>query len=240
MSDRRFGVELEFCGGDLGRAGVLDVLRRSFDSAGFRRWYFDDRLGYDGSEFELRTPVLRGQKGFDQLKLVMETLDSEGCYTTSDDGMHVHHDAPEFVNDMGNCVRLVKSWQANKHLIYQFVEHYRTVDDYGESNGYWACPHWSKGEIDKMEASGEIPTWERKDLNLTSLFRHGSIEIRLHEGTLHYPEAESWIKFGQKFIDRAVKYQIRDSKDTDKLLKKIRVAPGAQKMLIDKAKWNRL
>jgi len=238
--DRRFGVELEFDSNGLGSNGVVRILRDAFDKRGLQRWHFRDRLDYDGSELELKTPILRGSDGFTKLKVVMDTLSDHGCYATSADGMHVHHDAPEFVNNINNCIKLVKSWKRNRHLIYRFVSPDRFESDYyGKSNEnvYWACPEWSDEEIRKMEEDMAIPHWNRHDINLCSLPYKGSIELRLHQGTLDFDEAASWIQFGQKFIDRVLAHNMMDSETPEKLLKKVRVSPDAEKVLLDKAKY---
>lgn len=239
MKDRRFGVEIEFDSCGLERSGVLSVLREAFDKNGLRRWYFDRRLDHDGSEFELRTPILRGKDGFDKLELVMDTLANSGCDVTYEDGMHIHHDAPEYVRNIDNCIRLVKSWEANKHIIYKFVNPDRTQDSYGDvyaEYGHWACPPWTKDEIARLELEKKIPTFERKDLNLLALNEHGTVEIRLHEGTLNFKQAESWIKFGQKLLDRCALHSMKDSRDEESLLKKIRVSPDARRVLVNKSK----
>jgi len=233
VRDRRFGVEIEFDSNGLGRSGVTRILRDAFDKNGLRRWNFLGRMHHDGSDLELKTPILRGKDGFNKLKIVMDTL-YENCDVTKDDGFHVHHDAPEFTYNVDNCIRLVKSWRANSHLIYQFVDPYRT--NLEREGGHWACPAWTDSHLKEMERKKLIPNWDRNDLNLCALQEHGSIEIRLHEGTLDYFEAESWIKFGQRFIDRVLKHSIKDSRDATNLLKKVRVSQDAQKMLIDKAK----
>ncbi|MFI5405111.1 MAG: amidoligase family protein [Nitrososphaerales archaeon] len=236
MKDRAFGVELEFDSNGLDRQGVARVLRNEFDRRGMRRWYFLDRLDYDGSEIELKTPILRGKKGFETLKIVMNTLADQGCDVSSDDGLHVHHDAPEFIDNIDNCIQLVKSWKKNQHLIYQFVSPDRVFDYYdGNEGSYWACPMWSDEKVKQLELTRKIPGWDRNDLNLAALQEHGSIEIRLHEGTLDYTEAESWIKFGQSFINRVLKHSMRTSKDATNLLKKVRVDPLAERVLINKA-----
>lgn len=238
MRDRRFGVEIEFDSNGLDMSGVRRVLRDAFDKKGFRRWHFMDRMIHDGSELELKTPILRGKDGFNKLKLVMDTLEDNGCYTTGDDGLHVHHDAPEFTHNIDNCIKLVKSWHANRHLIYQFVDGSRTSDGCSGGIGtYWACPGWSDDSVKRLEEQREIPQWDRHDLNLLSLRSKGSIEIRLHEGTLDYTEAESWIRFGQRFIDRSLAHSIRDSGDVTNLLKKVRVSASAEKKLLNKAKY---
>jgi len=230
VTDRRFGVEIEFDSNGLGTSGVTRLLRETFDRHNLRRWYFRDRLYYDGSELELATPILRGANGFKQLEVVMDTLQNAGCYVTGDDGLHIHHDAPEFTHNIENCIRLVKSWNANRHIICQFVDSERVE--------YWACPKWTDEDIQQLEEDKEIPMWERNDLNLNSLNKHGSIEIRLHEGTLDFEEARSWILFGQRFIDRVLKYSMRESKDATNLLKKVRVSANAEKFLLNKARWS--
>jgi len=232
MNDRRFGVELEFNSGGIGRHGVAQVLREAFDREGLQRWYFMNRIDYDGSEIELRTPILKGKEGFRKLEVVMNSLHNAGCYATTADGMHVHHDAPEFINNIDNCIRAVKSWNANRHLIYRLVDPARALDYDGE---YWACPKWSNEAISLMERDREIPYWDRNDFNLNALNEHGSIEIRLHHGTLNFTEAKAWILFGQRFLNRVVKHSMRDSGNMDGLLKKVRVNPDAKKVLIDKA-----
>jgi hypothetical protein len=238
IKDRGFGVELEFDSNGLDRSGVANVLREAFDRNGVRRWYFMERMDYDGSEIELKTPILRGREGFEKLKLVMNTLSDHGCYTTQDDGLHVHHDAPEFVSNIDNCIKIVKSWKKNQHIIYRFVDPNRTEDDYSGNVGqYWACPQWSQTKIAELERTRMIPHWDRNDLNLSALSEHGSIEFRLHEGTLDYVEAESWIKFGQGFINRVLKHSMRESKDATNLLKKVQVDPRAERVLLDKARY---
>lgn len=242
MTDRAFGVEIEFCSDGRGREGTARLLCEAFDNAGIRRWNFTQRLGWDGSELELRTPILRGDDGMKKLELVMDTLDSAGCYTTSEDGMHVHHDAPEFINNIDLCIKLVKTWKNNQHIIYQFVDPERTrgydgddYDDYDEEYGHWACPEWSEKQIAEMERGRYIPGWSRNDLNLMSLPEHGSIEIRLHEGTLDFPEAESWILFGRRFIDRtASESDILSSTGASDLLKKVKVVGYAEEILMRK------
>ena len=236
MRDRKFGVELEFDSGGLGRERIARELGRAFDSVGLRRWYFLDRIHHDGSELELATPPLKGKEGFDKLKFVMDTLANLGCDVTGEDGLHVHHDAPEFTNNIDLCIRLVKNWKSNSHLIYQFVSPDRVHGPYGEGYGHWACPQWSNKAIEELEKSRQIPYWDRNDLNLCALSKHGTIEIRLHEGTLDFNEASSWIKFGQKFIDHTVKRSMYGSENATHLLKKVRVNPDAIRTLERKAR----
>lgn len=241
MRNRAFGVEIEFASGGKGRDLTMDLLRREIGISVTSSYTSDPtywRIGHDGSELELRTPILRGRKGFNALKDVMDCLLSNECYVTQSDGMHVHHDAPEFVNNIDNCIKLVSSWYNNRNLIYRFVDSYRVLGDEGEesSYGYWACPKWQLQDVRSLKRNKMIPDYDRKELNLLALDEHGSIEIRLHEGTLNFEEAEAWIRFGQRFIDRvlAKKSSVKYEKNPETLLRKIKVSPNAQIPLLKK------
>lgn len=192
--ERKFGVEIE-CGFQGGTSGV----RRLF---GFEAYaYMNDdgwSIGADGSGVELRTPPLQGKKGFDAVRDAMERLKAHGAFVTRADGLHVHHDAPEFVNSPKKCLQLLKTWKNNERAIRQLVAPNRVHNS--------SCPGWGVGSILELEqiADHNLPqdglVCDRNDLNLLALEEHGTIEIRLHEGTLDADAAIAWIKFGQKLL----------------------------------------
>jgi hypothetical protein len=74
-----------------------------------------------------------------------------------------------------------------------------------------------------------------------ALEHHGSIEIRLHEGTMNYEEAESWIKFGQSFIDSVSgrKRPLKPLTDEELLMRRIKVEKNASRFLTTKAERNK-
>lgn len=229
MKDRKFGVELEFSSNGLGTYGINNILEVIDADANWD-------IGRDGSDIELRSPILQGTKGFKELKKVMNALLKEGCSTTTTDGLHIHHDAPEFANSRENTILLVKSWYQNQDAIFKFVKSNR--------KNSWACGSWGINDIKQLEkdifhnGGGFYGYYHRKSLNIDSLDDHGTIEIRLHEGTLNYDETEAWIKFGQKFLDSCIirKNPIPKLSDEDLLLKRIRVARKTELALKEKAK----
>jgi len=253
MSDRAFGVELEFNSGNYGYEEVAKSLRNNKIGCfwyGEDNYYHDENnyndwiLEEDGSEFELKSPILRGESGFQELKVVMTTL-SRFCSVTRSDGFHVHHDAPEFKQDLNLVKLLVKSWIQNQESIKLFSAPYR-------HGNYWACPEWTPGMLEVLEKQsepreleylrylddyGNLRFFDRNNLNIMSLVKHGTIEIRQHEGTLNYETAESWIRFGQKFLDSCVnrKNPIPDVEGAEDLLKRIRVTNRVNKFLTHKA-----
>lgn len=235
MKNRRFGIEIE-CGFNRGqdRQASINECRGLLTDAGRKGDidpYWGQHMGTDGTLIEARSPILAGREGFKEVHRVMNLLRSNGGYVTQSDGMHVHHDAPEFVNDVDAVIRLVKSWVENRHIIERFVARNRHTSA--------ATPHWPETEVKRLEKF-TLPLderiralnvrkggsayygpneyvdrngyrvqiedfkqvgWNRRDLNIAALQEHGSIEIRLHEGCLDPVRAEAWLKFGQAFLN---------------------------------------
>lgn len=227
---RQFGVEIE-CGMPGGYTQAADLCGFRRDAYGYVEYERDDgwSIGNDGSGVELRTPILKGKRGFNALRKAMEKLKAGGGYVTRADGMHIHHDAPEFVDNPELCFQLVKSWRNNEIHIHSMVAPRR------RSN--LACPKWNEYEESSLESwakdqlgNTHFYFGSRKDLNLTSLEEHGSIEIRLHEGTLDPDVAIAWIMFGQRLIHsvaKATKPLPRTQSD-DALMRRIRLSPEAR------------
>lgn len=252
MRSRRFGVEIE-CNFKKGlgyrderdqRAEALGILS-GLISRGFIHEDWIEDVGYDGSGLEVRSPILSGARGFSELRAVMTTFVENGCATNGSDGMHVHHDAPEFVSSQELAVKLVKSWVANEEFIESFVHPSRPNS--------WACARdWSPNSVEFLEGKrannyGGSPVDDygrvispngRGALNLASLREHGTIEIRLHEGTVNYAEAAAWIRFGQAFIDSVAKRKrpMRKVTGSAQLLTSIRIAKNPYEVLLAKAR----
>jgi len=228
---RRFGVEIEhnFPG------GVYEAQRCLIDNE-FHLWtrgiHRDASLHrYDG--VEIRSPILQGYEGFKELQAVFSLLKENGGYVDDACGMHIHHDAPEFVDNIDNVKRLVWSWYQNQSTIEKFVNDSRI---YYNDN----CSPWRENELHQFEYIQTIEnvTINRgKNLNIRSLYRHGTIEVRLHEGTLEFDEAEAWIKFGQKFIKNILNRvnPMPPIEETDLLLKRVKVNSPQRKILNLKA-----
>lgn len=234
MRDRRFGVEIEFGSRQVNYTQVRELLRRSRLFKGASNW--GNNVGHDGSGIEVRSPILQGKDGFKQLETILHFLREDcGGYVTRSDGLHVHHDAPEFVGDFDAIVRLVKSWSANQEVIKQMVHPART---------YAACPRWTRDYITALEQVAQAnpaqliqQRWGRRALNIDSLREHGTIEIRQHEGTLDFDKAKSWIEFGQHFIESALnrKRPIPCADAPDVLLKRVRVPKKSSERLLQVA-----
>ncbi len=212
MSSRRFGVEIECGNRNFGAVQCRELLRRHHIQG-------VNSVGHDGSGIEIRTRPLLGRDGFKILDELMHFLRERGCYTDAVDGMHVHHDTPELIHNIPLQAQLVRSWYDNQNLVNTFVNRRR--------RRYGACPPWTEDEVYRLEQD-ILFNGIRKNLNLNSLELYGTVEMRLHEGTLDFDKAEAWIKFGQYFISNVLtrKRPLPACADSAMLLRRIR-APKA-------------
>jgi len=235
--DRSFGVEIE-CGLPGGWETACDLFGVDYD-----QWYDDEderakhwSIGEDGTEVEIRTPVLSGEDGFKVLYDAMNKIRDAGGYVTPMDGMHVHHGAPEFVANPGLLSLVVESWKNNEDAIHSMVAPRRRENR--------ACPKWNDSSLLALNqwlqgtsAQRELMPYAlavyRNDLNVSSLRSHGTLEIRLHEGTLDPEVAISWIKFFQVFLHEVLEgtEALEPTVDPELLLAAIKLAPEAQEAL---------
>lgn len=216
VSERRFGLEIE-CGCE-----DIDSALNTINGAGIEM-----ELDYDGTEYELRTPVLQGDMGFEQLAFIYRTILDNGGYVTRSDGAHVHHEALEYVGNHAMLARLIRSWVNLEPVIEKLVVPYRR-------GNYGSCPSiYKKGD-------GRVSKLRRRDyyhgrgaLNINNVvgsrddtrfiedegytycrFCEGSrnycycdegpptIEVRMHEGSLDIGIMRPWIEMCQLILDK--------------------------------------
>lgn len=234
---RSFGVEFEF--GTYLQEDEDDYYAyyRVMNDAMKREGFLDAgwEVGEDGTQFEITTPILSGANGFKEIKKFLAFLQQFDPYVTTQDGLHVHHDAPEFVDNPEMIERLVMSWMLNQDEIKKMVSRSRHRN--------YACPLWDYEQLEaarRYMKDGYFHTSGRKALNISALEEHGSIEIRLHQGTLDFDEIVSWVRFGQKFIDGVSKRKtpLGRAEDIEDLLKKVKVAKNSSRFLVIKAQNN--
>jgi hypothetical protein len=261
MSNRAFGIEIEcyapdhistdeyddgmvvedcdcsYCESNRNSSSNENDVYSLLRNAGFSSWANlttgDSSLTSSYSGIEIKSPILQGEDGFSELKKVFDLLNAERFWIDSTCGMHIHHDAPEYRENFDMTMRLVQSWFENQELIHNMVADYRLENDY--------CPPWLDGDIDWINTEKSFDSCDRNSLNVTSLHHHGTIEIRLHEGTMDYEEAESWIKFGQSFIDSVSgrKKPLKPLTNEELLLRRIKVEKNASRFLTTKAQRNK-
>jgi hypothetical protein len=200
---------------------------------------------------EARTPPLQGERGFAELRIAFDTILANGGYVTERDGLHVHHDAPEFVRDPKLIVAAARSWKYNEGVIENLVHprrhnrgacpripgDFETYDSY--NGGYKKVnpiKHAAKAAKNGRNIADVVQYFPRGALNLGPLTRgqgRATIEIRLHEGTLDYDVAEAWIRFGQWFLARAATgKRVLSCPDPATLLRRLEVEEPIKERLL--------
>jgi hypothetical protein len=229
LSQRRFGVEIE-CGYPGGTEACRAMLKKEKIKP------LD--VGYDGSGVEVRSPILKGTKGLEWLKECMQAIRENDGYVTRADGMHVHHEGkpgyrdgiPKVLSAL-HCIRLVHSWGNNNDHLCQFVAERRRLD-----SASYCGKVWKRQENLKKAEELQFPG-KYSDLNLRPLNSLGTIEVRLHEGTLDFNEAEAWIRLCQSLIDHAANADapLPKQKNPKALLDLLLDSDEIKQRLLDKA-----
>jgi hypothetical protein len=199
--DRTYGVELEFVA-PTDRYTITNRL----EAAGLGRWKVKSDVSVSGgrglSGWEVVSPVLRGEDGLEQIRKVTRLLRDLGATVNRTCGMHVHHGADDLT--IGDVKRVTKTWYENQSLIDGLVSPSRR----GSANRY--CRALDGRFLREVEAVESLQGLQRvyfdryRSLNLASYGRHGTLEIRQHQGTLDAEKVVSWVRFGQAIIDGAV------------------------------------
>lgn len=243
--DRQFGIEFEFNCPRLRSGNAVHYL---LDDLKLSDW----RVGHDGSGYEVKTSKLSGPTGFKKVKRFLDAvLEKEAKVSLSADGLHVHHDAPEFYRIdkrserdpyyysnrkalEGPTMRLLENWIAVQNEVYKMVNTCR-IDRY-------ACPAWLPSDLDYIRQNFDhyIGSYGRKNLNTSAIRKHGTIELRLHEGTLDYEEIFSWVRFGQAFIGKVVEETnaYLTASSAYELMREVKVSRNAMRFLSRKIEQN--
>ena len=246
MSNRAFGVEIECYApdGESDGWGNEDGVDYSYDllcKNRFSHWanlvsndesLYGDNGGYG---VEIKSPVLVAPDGFDELTRVMEILQEKHYFVDRTCGMHVHLNAPEFIENNRLIIKAVKAWKRNQETINSMVDDSRINGNH--------CPPWEDDDVETLEEylrEGYGPDGtHRGSINVGSLPYHGTIEIRQHEGTLNPEEAIAWIKFCQAFIDTITGGTVSKINNEELLLKRLKVERNASRFLTTKARLKR-
>jgi hypothetical protein len=236
LSDRTFGVEIE-CNLRMGD-NRYDFVEEVLSEEGL-----DWEVKEDGSlpwntGIEVATSILSGEDGMNELEKGFQILNRIGAWADNSCGMHVHHGIPEIVDPLYSGIeddqwkrelmKIVRSWYENQEDIYKMVASRRR-------NGIY-CREWNQTHLDRYERQLfqlGYTSFGRLNLGLDSIENHGTIELRIHEGTLNFEHAKAWVTFGQKFIESCLtrKHVIKRGK-TENLFRRIRV-PKTEAMTLE-------
>lgn len=170
--------------------------------------------GLDSTTGEVVSPVLTGQAGLATLKIVMKAIKDAGGTISARCGFHVHIGVRDL--DRDSLGRLVKKWIRKETEIYSLIPRGRRANTY--------CQPWTRKYRYNSDPASLLSiaqtalmggrTWDKyTGLNLAPYGRIGTVEFRLHGGTLNFKKAEAWIQFLLGFADASV--DATDAWETD-------------------------
>ncbi|NPV52245.1 MAG: amidoligase family protein [Firmicutes bacterium] len=210
MTNRAFGIEIEAYGvsqfelEDRLRQAGIQVRVEGYNHSTREHW----KIVSDGSiqgpdSFELVSPPLSGEEGLNQIRTVCRVLDEVGAKVNKSCGFHVHHSAADLTP---------KALQA---LIGLYTRFQGALDEIvaksrrGNNNTY--CRALSNElyyrALRRDDLQGIVCCQDSRyyKLNLQAYLRHGTIEIRHHQGTVNADKIINWIRLTQAIVEAAVR-----------------------------------
>ena len=200
-ADFTFGVELEVLA-----PFARETMAAELNAIGASNW----NVVHDGSlaaqpgysAMEVVSPVLQGEAGLAQLRVVMDRMKARGCKVNSSCGMHVHVGVRGM--KVSRLTRIARAFLANERHFDALVPAARLNNRYCQSNAARAyspdrvlsCT--TVGGIAQQMNGGNSPQhynpYRYHKLNFQSFVRHGTIEFRQHGGTVEPDKAAAWVR----------------------------------------------
>lgn len=214
---RTFGIEIEAYGVNpmtvcqsLNAAGIACQVE-GYNHATSTGWKIVSDSSIVGSNsFELVSPPLAGADGIAQVTTVCQVLQTLGVQVNRSCGLHVHHDA----NDLS-----LNAW---KNLSKLYLKYEATLDSLlprsrrmGSNNYCKALRSRFASITDGFAAIDQAGDLRRlasllegmdryHTLNLTAFWRHGTVEVRHHSGTIEAEKILHWVSLTQCLVLRAI------------------------------------
>lgn len=217
MFDRTFGIEIEAFNVDQNQVVIalrdagLQCQQENYNHRTQSYW----KVVRDGSiqgdqAFELVSPILQGEEGLRQVKIVMHTLTRIGAKVNKSCGFHVHFGAKDLT--VKQLKAILTRWISYEDVIDLWMPESRRGNVNHYCNSVWAGYESKEHAIQKLKSYRKISTiaslWAKsnryKKLNIQSYARHGTIEFRHHGGTHDAVKSINWIKFLAQFIQDAL------------------------------------
>ena len=199
----RYGVEIEFYNADHGKivqglteAGIA-CETEGYNHFSRPHWKIVSDASVRGvNSGELVSPILEGEDGIEQIKKVCAVLGACKAKVNTSCGLHVHHDARGF--EKKHLVNVLKFY----HRSEKYLDSILPASRRGDNNTYCKSV---KLAIDQIDASGihERSLSRYFKVNLTSFFRHGTVEFRHHSGTVEADKIINWVVLTAVIMSRA-------------------------------------
>lgn len=233
IGSRKFGVELEVVY-HLSMRDLAAALRAAGITVAEVSYYGDAhnarptwKIVTDGSVsrgFEVVSPVLSGEEGLAEVARVCRALVEAGATVDRSTGLHVHFDAADLSataiarflgfyakhedsidllvaeSRRSNANRYTKSLVSGggsiSARVNEFLGQMRAVVADEARNGRAHAVDFLARRIFRGDRYFKV--------NVQSLFRHGTVEVRQHQGTVNATKGVAWVRLCGAMISRAV------------------------------------
>lgn len=228
IPDRTFGIEIELLHRSRRQiksaivdAGLPAALGRWSTSVDTETWLVVPDATVRGG-FEVRSPILRGERGIDNARTVARAVEKAGARINKSCGFHVHVGVEDF--DLARWKRLVKMFALHEDVMdlvlapsrrggneYCLPSTHHVMQASGEYPDYlWTnmIPHQDRDRnkllrlfCDKANSAASLLRLHRAlyggsryhKLNMESWWRHRTVEFRGHQGTVESVKIYHWI-----------------------------------------------
>ena len=212
ITDRKFGIEIE--AGDVPTHELESALNRAFAEAGLdmtaeqegynhitrTHWKITSDASVEmRNPFEVVSPILQGQNGLDQLKVVCATLNELGARVNVSCGLHVHLNATDLT--VGEILSVYNRYADFGSQIDTVVSPSRR----GEGARYVSKINKLTGSYKSKQRLANARGKYHK-VNLVNVSERGTIEFRQHQGTTDFEKITNWLSFLQSFVEASRKF----------------------------------
>ena len=156
---------------------------------------------------ELVSPVLAGEAGLEEVRKVMQALRSVNAKVDRRHGMHVHLGVADITGD--NRARLFTNYKQMQKTLFKLVATYRQHNHYCTPVSAMRLDDWANASRFSRGISGS----HSDAMNVENIRRIGTIEMRMHQGTLNGKKATEWVKLLVAFFDASLNGVVIDLND---------------------------
>ena len=161
---------------------------------------------------ELVSPVFSDEDGLAEIKAVMSALRSVGAKVDRRHGLHVHIGAADIFGT--RLIHLMQSYDKAQTVFYKLVAKSR-------KNNHFCRPNSSlelQQNVTAVSLGRQMPNREKyRGMNFAPMSRIGTIELRMHQGTLNGTKATEWIRFLLGFFNATQNGVILDEDYSNRL-----------------------
>lgn len=220
-----FGVEIEFT-----TARHDTEISAALAAEGLRGW----NLKGDGSihtrhprhGLELVSPILSGTDGIEQIKKACRVLANMGAATNESTGLHIHLGAQNLtMKQLRNFISFYTRFEgaidqmmapSRRSGRNQYCGTLSTLDRYSYTDDFYRYPRRAEDIAQRMKLVAAAQT--HRDLvdllpsryykvNTHALQKHGTIEVRHHQGTVNADKIIGWVKMLDLMLGLATMFQ---------------------------------